>query len=224
MSLDLEQLEQESTESYEQYRALSSLAVASVILGVIGLGTFVAWWMVAVPVLGILLGMLALRRIRRNPHELTGTSVAFAGILTCAVFGSLGFGYKSYEYATEVPEGYERISYAELQPDPETPEVAIPDSAMALRGKKVFIKGYVYPGGQTAGIKRFLLVRDQGDCCFGGDPKITDRIYVTLEAPLSLTYSTRLHKLAGTFDVQPTHAPDGIGGGVFYRLKANHLE
>ena len=30
------------------------------------------------------------------------------------------------------------------------------------------------------GITQFLLVRDQGTCCFGGNPKVTDRILVQL--------------------------------------------
>ena len=94
---------------------------------------------------------------------------------------------------------------------------------MDLEGKRIFIKGYIYPGREMEGIKTFLLVRDQGDCCFGGNPKITDRIQVTLVDPLRLTFRSRLHKLAGVFHVRPTTAV-GAGGGVYYQLEADHLQ
>ncbi len=92
-----------------------------------------------------------------------------------------------------------------------------------MEGKKIFIKGYIYPGREIEGIKTFLLVRDQGDCCFGGNPKITDRIQVTLTDPLRLTYRPRLHALAGVFHIKPTTAVNA-GGGVFYQLDADYLQ
>ena len=94
-----------------------------------------------------------------------------------------GPGWLTYDYLTEVPDGYERISYADLQPDPAQAGQVVPPSALELEGKKIFIKGYIYPGREKDGIRQFLLVRDQGDCCFGGNPKITDRIQVTLVEP-----------------------------------------
>jgi hypothetical protein len=126
---------------------------------------------------------------------------------------------------TEVPDGYERISYVELQPDAAEAGQQVPPSALALEGKKIFIKGYVYPGRQKEGIRRFLLVRDQGECCFGGNPKITDRILVELEEPLRLAYTPRMHKLGGVFHVEAQSAAiDNAQGGVFYHLKADYLE
>ena len=101
-----------------------------------------------------------------------------AGIVLAVIFWGVGAGRQFYIYATEVPEGYERISYADLQPQPDEPPDRVPPDAKALDGKKVFIKGYVYPGQRQYGITQFLLVRDQGSCCFGGNPKVTDRILV----------------------------------------------
>ena len=225
MSVEVRDLEPDVDDAYLQYRALSSLAVASLVLGAASLSTFLGWWLAVVPVTGIALGLIARRRIARLPRELTGKGIAVAGILTSVVFGSMGLGYVAYDYATEVPEGYQRISYDLLQPNPDVPGEVVPRSAFALEGKKVFVKGYIFPGRDSTGIKRFLLVRDQGDCCFGGNPKVTDRIQVTLVDPLRLTYDTGLQKLAGTFHVAPTQAADAVGGGgVFYHLTADHLD
>ena len=122
---------------------------------------------------------------------------------------------------TEVPLGYERISYAELQAN-ET-GAPVPASAKALDGKKVFIKGYVYPGAQTQGIQRFVLVRDNGTCCFGGAmPKLNDMVDVKLADSLRVNYSTGVFRVAGTFRVQPTDAP-GLGQ-VLYQLDADYVK
>ena len=129
----------------------------------------------------------------------------------------------SYIYATEVPEGFERIDYSVLQPLPDEPPDRVPPDAKSLDGKKVFIKGYVYPGQRQYGITQFLLVRDQGSCCFGGNPKVTDRVLVQLSDPEGLAFSSKLFKLAGTFHVtDPRDAPDAKGV-VFYHLEDAEL-
>ena len=61
-----------------------------------------------------------------------------------------------------------------------------------------------------------------GTCCFGGQPKLTDMIEVTLDEPLRIEYSMRKRKLAGIFKVDTQlKAIDGLGG-VYYQLQANH--
>jgi len=210
-------------EDYSQYRALSVLAVASCVLGLLSIATFLSWALIVIPVLGLLMGAFALLRIRANPTELTGQTIAWAGIALSLAFMSGGAGYLTYDYVTEVPPGYARLNYAELQPDPDKPGEVFPPAIQARDGEQVFIKGYIYPGKQTSGIKQFVLCRDNGDCCFGGQPKLTDRILVTLKGPLSLEYSTRIKRLAGTFRVEPGRATDGLEG-VIYHLDADYLK
>jgi hypothetical protein len=64
---------------------------------------------------------------------------------------------------------------------------------------------------------QFLLVRDQGDCCFGGNPKITDRVLVQLADAGGVEFTPRIVKVAGRFRVEPAGAPE-LGGGVLYHL------
>jgi hypothetical protein len=224
MSIELEP-SVSSNEQYEQYRALSTSAVASLIVGLLSVLAILDWTLVAIPLIGIPLGVFALVKIRRHADELTGRGLARAGLAASLFFAVAGPAHLTYDYVTEVPEGYARVSYAELQPDETQPGQRVPPQALALEGKKIFIKGYVYPGREKDGIQKFLLVRDQGQCCFGGNPKITDRILVTLDDPLRLTYSSRIHKLAGKFHVEiQNSAIDDARGGVFYHLQADHLE
>ena len=218
-------LETEATETtdYADYRALSAAAIATLVVGILSLTAFLHPWFFAMPVAGIILGIVALKKIRANSAELTGELVAKAGLVMCLVFGIAGPSYQGYVYATEVPDWAQRISYAELQPDEAVKGQVIPPSAVSLNGKKVFIKGYIYPGQQTDGIKQFILCRDQGDCCFGGNPKITDRIQVTLAAPQTVSFASRQFKVAGTFRIEPTKTADSIGA-VYYHLDADYVQ
>jgi hypothetical protein len=214
-----------TADNYEQYRALSTAAVASLIVGMLSPLAILDWMFVSVPAIGVALSLFALLKVRKHRDELSGEGLARVGLALSVLFGIFGPGLLTYVYLTEVPDGYARVSYAELQPDETQAGQLVPPTALDLEGKKIFIKGYVYPGRRTDGIREFLLVRDQGDCCFGGDPKITDRIHVTLEEPLQLTYQPRLHKLGGTFHVGvQDQAIDGAKGGIFYHLKADYLQ
>ena len=202
----------------EAYRALSGVAVAAAALAGFAPLAFVDWWLAVVPLIGMVLGSVALRDIARRPLELTGRPLAIAAMTASALALVGGLAYQSVVYATELPPGFARLSYAELQPADGDPADAVPDAALALDGRDVLLKGYMYPGKQQQGIVQFLLVRDQGDCCFGGNPKITDRVLVHLADPAGIEFSPRLKKIAGRFHVRPV-GTDALAGGVLYHLE-----
>jgi hypothetical protein len=205
-----------------EYRALSAAAVSSVTFGVLSLLALFDWWLVSIPVIGAAVSAYALWQIRRRPAELTGAPLAVAGLALSLLFFSGSVSRHAYIYATEVPEGYTRISFAQLEHAAGASSATIPEGAAALHGQQVFIKGYVYPTYKQHGIQRFLLVRDSGTCCFGGNPPITDRVQVTLADPKGMTYQTGIHKIAGVFRVRPTQGVEGtikIDQGVWYHLE-----
>jgi hypothetical protein len=103
----------------------------------------------------------------------------------------------------------------------EHPQLPVSPKALELNGKKVFIKGYVYPDGRQSNIKRFVLVPDMGTCCFGGQPKLTDMIEVTLTDPDRIKYSFQKRKLAGELLVDTQLKPVTGLGGVYFQLKAH---
>jgi hypothetical protein len=222
--IDDHPLDEHLLESDEQfnYRPLSSIAVASLVMGLLSGVALLDWVMLAFPLVGIVLGIYAVRTVGRQAFEVSGLPLAKAGLLMSIAFLIAGFGWLSYSYAVEVPDGYLRVSYGELQPGPDDPADRVPPSALDLDGKRIFIKGYVYPGKQTDGIETFLLCRDRGDCCFGGNPKITDRIVVKLVNDRRLTFKPTLQKVGGTFHVERGTAVDA-GGAVLYRLEADYL-
>lgn len=202
----------------DRYRAVGGSAIAAAVLGLLSPLAFLDWWLAIVPVLGLVLGVVAWRDIAARPTELIGLPLAVAAIAVsaCALVG--GLTYNAVVYAAELPPGYERLSYAALQPLEGDPPTAIPDSALSLDGHNVLLKGYMYPGKQQRGIVQFLLVRDQGDCCFGGNPKITDRVLVQLRDAQGIEFSPRLRKIAGRFAVRPAGTAT-LDGGVLYHLE-----
>jgi hypothetical protein len=207
----------------DDYRALSSTAVASLVAGLLSVLCFFGWPLAVIPLLGFLLGIRALWRIRRYPDELTGTRLAMAGIVLSVLFFAGGWGWLSYVYMTEVPDGYERISFSQLQPAAEVPNQLFPPSSLELDGKRVFLKGYMRPGSQSSGIRQFLLVRDWKDCCFGDSmPKLTDMVLVDLKDPLRADFSYWPRGLAGTFRVRPETL--GRPDGVLYYLEADYFK
>ena len=188
----------------DSYRAINGVTVAAAILGLLSPLAFLDWWLAVVPVLAVVLGAVAWRDIVARPTELTGGGIATAAIVVAILSLTGGLAWQSYVYATELPPGFARLNYALLQPLDGDPPTAVPETALAMNGRDVLLKGYMYPGKQQQGIVQFLLVRDQGDCCFGGNPKITDRVLVRMADPRGIEFSPRLRKIAGRFVVRPT--------------------
>lgn len=210
--------------SQDDYRALSSAAVASLVAGALSFLCFFSFYFGLIAVFGVALGVVALHRIRTTPTEFTGRKLALAGMFLSIAFWGAGSAFLVYVYFTEVPEGYQRISYSQLQPEDGASRDAVPAAARLLDGKRVFIKGFMYPGVQKTEIRDFVLCRDRGTCCFGGPtPKLTDMIQVRLKEPLSLDYSLAVRGLAGTFRVRPDQASDNLGG-VLYHLEADYAK
>lgn len=208
---------------YTQYRALSVSAIVTFILGVLSLAALLFTPLLVLSAIGMIVGLFAVLTCTKRRDELSGERFAKIG-LTLSVFtlvvGSL---WAAYVYVTEVPEGYQRISFFQLQPD-ERSRLPIPPEAVELNGKKVFVKGYIHPGLPTKkNIKTFVLVPDMGTCCFGGQPKLTDMIEVELEGDLRTDYNMVRRKLAGTLTVSPQKKPVSGLDGVYYRLSADYV-
>jgi hypothetical protein len=205
------------TDETAQYRALHSGAVTGLVLG--GLSALViagaassiqaAMFFVPIPVLGIVVCLLSVAAINRQPDVYDGRSMALIGLFLSLACLTTGVSYGSYVYFTEVPDGYARTSFSAMKPDDmqELGGVAIPPDIAALDGKKIFIKGYIRPDSVTVsrGIKRFLLVRDNNQCCFGdlSTIKYYDQIDVEMVGSRRVDYEEGVFKIGGILRVEP---------------------
>jgi hypothetical protein len=212
-----------ATEEFYPYRAISKAAVVSLAFGVMSLSVLLSPVLLFLPVVSIVFGLIALSNIRRYPDELTGRSAAAVATVLSGFLLIGGVVLHAYIYATEVPPGHVRISFQDLQPTDDAPHLPVSPRALELNGKKVFVKGYVYPDGQQYNITDFILVRDMGTCCFGGQPPLTHMIEVSLRGPNGIEYALRKRKLAGTLTVNTRLKPVPGLGGVYFRLDADYV-
>ena len=206
------------------YRPISWLAVASCLLGLTSFVALFRFELAVIPALGVVCGSLGMWRIHRRRDELAGENLAAIGLVLCLLAWVGGWSWLSYVYLTEVPGDAQRITFNELQPDLGEENV-VPAAAKALDGERVFIKGFMYPGAHTRGIKEFVLCFNSDDCCFGGSPKLTHMIFVRLNPPLTVDYKDRYreYKIAGKFRVGASGPVDGLTGAI-YNIDADFVQ
>jgi hypothetical protein len=214
----------ESIDAHLQYRSLSRAAVGSVAMFLLGLTGLLFWQLLILPIAGLMLGLSAIRTIKRYPLEYSGLNVARVGMVLCTLLLAAGGSLHAYLIATEVPEQYKDfvISFSELQPEGIAVQ-HLPKRAMELQGKEVFIRGYMHPGVAGMGpVNEFVLVPDMGTCCFGGQPRPTDMILVHTTRDARLTYAPRIVRLGGKFGIGDH--PESFAGvdNVVYQLQAEY--
>src|SRR4051812_2612749 len=179
------------------YRPMSMMAVLAFILSLLALGLMFIWFTLPLAILSGLLGVLAVTRIRQSRGEFGGLRLAITGLVFSLMALGGGVGYQVYAYQTEMPTGYQRISFAK---DISAKGFVVADGMqgphpdiMALEGQKIFLKGFMYPSGQISDLKSFLLVKDTDQCCFGGKPKLWDMIGLYMQGShLANYYSGRV--------------------------------
>lgn len=205
-----------------EYRTLAASAVVSLVLGVLSAAALLDFWILkAIPLAGLLAGASALWRIRSRPAEFSGRKAALAGLTLSTVLLVAGSALAVYRQVTKVPAGYEPVAYVQLKSP--LGDAVIPDEARALDGKRIFIEGFMYPTDHDRGITRFVLCRDNGDCCFGGSPPLSERILVELQDPLQTVFTGGLRHVAGTFHVTGALTVDAKKD-VLYSLEADYIK
>ena len=178
------------------------------------------------PIVAIFVGWRALVSFRREPEHYTGAMFAKVGIALSLIFLFGGLGLGSFVYATEVPEGYQRVTFSELKPDEQerSRRTHVPPDVLTHNGQQVFIKGFMRPGKQMRGLKSFLLVRDNNECCFGDNiPAYYDRVQVQMTDGLMADYSTGMYRMAGTLKISEESARHETEETV-YTLEADYIK
>jgi hypothetical protein len=148
------------------------------------------------------------------------------GVVLSATMLLAGSSYHAYAYVTELPEGYERVSFPEMSTHAPTftddGHIQIAPEVARLDGKPIYIKGYMYPTRQRTDISEFVLVKDTGQCCFGGQPKLCDMIIVKFADGMTVNY--REQQLVGVGGIfRPNTVARAEGLTAVYVLEGTHF-
>jgi hypothetical protein len=205
------------------YKPYSPAAMLGLVAGIAAVLAAIAvwdvgWGFLAVPVVGILFCLKGLASIRH--YDMAGRGAAKAGMALSIVAVGLGTGIYLYLLKTAIPPDYEQITYEMIQAGMTGP---IPTGAQELDGKKVFINGYMYPTDQHRGLTRFVLCRDNGTCCFGGQPKLNDMVEVKIKPGLKMDFTSSLRGIGGTFHARAENDPGGLGQIIYHIEDADVL-
>ncbi|MDR3233954.1 MAG: hypothetical protein LBT46_09890 [Planctomycetaceae bacterium] len=180
------------------YRAVSILAVIAFALSLFTPLMLLNNWFIIVPLTGALCGIFGLYKILTCPFDYTGRGFAFGGIIFSFVLGIAAAGWGVWHYYFNIPYGYTAVQFLELRKDPKTDQFPEHILALAKEHRKVYIKGYMYPGRQLSGIQNFMLVRTQEHCKFcSPEQNPFDMISVHCTGELKAAFRTRQVSIGG---------------------------
>ena len=206
------------------YRPVPVLAPVSLFFGVCSLIAFLANVIGAIiGLFGIVTSIICLLVIRRANGELGGKTICKFGLGLSVLCFIVGLGLHIYNYTTEVPEGFRRTHFAsEISAKGFVIENGLrklhPDVAK-LEGRKLFLKGFMWNTMKTTGLENFLMLKDNGQCCFGGDPKQTDMIWIEMQGKKVDKHDVMV-AVAGVLRCNPNAAE----GTPVYLLEASMFE
>lgn len=90
------------------------------------------------------------------------------------------------------------------------------DDIEDLDGRQINVRGFILPGFQQKGITRFVLVRDNKECCFGPGAALYDCIVVQLDEGRSTSFTVRPVTVEGIFKIDEFKGPDGKTLAIYH--------
>jgi hypothetical protein len=76
------------------------------------------------------------------------------------------------------------------------------DGIKSLDGQRIRIRGYILPTPQQHGIKQFVLVRDNQECCFGQGAALYDCVFVEMKKGSTADFTIRPIAVEGIFNIR----------------------
>jgi hypothetical protein len=102
----------------------------------------------------------------------------------------------------------------------------ITPSIEELNKKTLKLRGFILPTSvfQQSGIKQFVLVRDNQECCFGPGAALYDCVIVEMAPGKTANFSTRVVSVKGKLEIDPDsfRYPDG-GHYAIYKMTAEEV-
>lgn len=180
------------------YRAISVLAIVAFVFSLFTPLMLLSNWFVIFPLIGAVCGLFGLYNILSCPFDYTGRYFALAGIIFSLVLGVASACWGIWNYYFHIPYGYTAVDFMELRPDPKTNQFPPHIQELVQDGRKVYIRGFMYPGRQMAGIQNFMLVRTVEHCKFcSPEQNPFDMISIHCLGELRVPFRTRAVHVGG---------------------------
>lgn len=111
----------------------------------------------------------------------------------------------------------------DLQPDVDYEKSMLTPEVTEFFEKRIRIRGWILPTLTSKGIKEFILVRDNMECCFGPGAALYDCILVHMEEGKTATFSTLPVEVQGKFSYEEFLDWDGTTRAI-YRLDGESVK
>ena len=115
----------------------------------------------------------------------------------------------------------------EIERDGEFQETMLTEELKNLNRKPMRLRGYILPNSvfQQSGIKSFVLVRDNKECCFGPGAMLYDCVMIEMMDGKTANFSTRPVSVKGTFEIDTkTYKYPNGGHFAVFRIKATEVK
>jgi hypothetical protein len=207
------------------YHPVPPLVPVSAAFVLLSLTAFLWDVLLVVPVVGFLLALVAIWQVKISRGAYGGLKLATVSAVLIVVLAGTAVGFHTYNFATELPPGLQRVNFPrDIAAKPigsKDGQPLVDPEVKQLDGAAVFLKGFMYPTRETRDLKSFVLCKDSGDCCFGGQPKPTDMILIEMKEGQTINYRAGLVAVGGDFRIHPTL--DQTGLNPVYKLECGYF-
>ncbi|MDR2346470.1 MAG: hypothetical protein LBE18_10415 [Planctomycetaceae bacterium] len=206
------------------YKSLAAETIGSLILGFLSILTFISILFLIFPIMGIVIGIIAIRKILNAPEVLSGLGISSCGVVLCVIFAAGGLYYQYYVSSYEIPISYREINFEFLAEDPRTgqinPNVILLADSTQKSTDRVFIEGFMQPTRNMNNVIEFLIGATPERSKFAPPkPTKTEFIKVKLTGDLVTSYRSSIIGVGGILYVNPKPEP----GELVYRIEADFI-
>ena len=157
-------------------------------------------------------------------HALCVTVLAIGGLTPMPWVAAAGAAERSAGSEASAPRDatFDDVKL-DLKKDEPFKKTSLTAKVKELDGKWIKIRGYILPGFQDTGIKQFVLMRDNMECCFGKGAALHDAILVEMLDDATTNFTVRPVTVVGKFTIKEVVDADGKQLAI-YRLDARETK
>lgn len=209
-------------DAYElDYQPVPVMAPVALFLGIAAFTALMGLFGLVLAFVGILVSLGSYFQIRASKGHLSGSGMAILGGVLSTLFLGVGSFMMVSDYRAELPPGYTRVNFpkeiAEKGFIVQAGQRRLHPDVEPYAEEPIFLKGYIWQSKSYN--DGFILLKDNGECCFGGDPAPNDMILVRFAEDVQFQYQSGLIAVAGVFHADP-NAPMGQ---PVYVMDAKHV-